>query len=107
MHLDAGEIAPSHDRDTALFRMVQEALTNIARHAEASHVRVTLRSNAGELVLVVSDDGKGIRADQVASHESLGLIGMRERAGVLGGEVQIQPGPEAGRSLVCVLCGLR
>ena len=96
MHLDAGKIGLAHDRDTALFRIFQEALINVGRHAEASRVQVTLRSDIGELVLVVSDDGKGITADQIASHESLGLIGMRERAGALGGRIAIQPVPEGG-----------
>lgn len=108
VHLDPGEIVPSQDRDTALFRIFQEALANVGRHAEASHVRVTLRSNAGELMLVVSDDGKGISPDQIASHKSLGLIGMRERAAALGGEVEIQPGPEGGtRVTMTVPLGVR
>ena len=96
LHLDTGEITLGNERDTELFRIFQEALANVGLHAEASHVHVTLRSSDGELVLVVSDDGRGISADQVENLESLGLIGMRERAEALSAKIEIQPQPEGG-----------
>ncbi|HZP61580.1 MAG TPA: response regulator [Opitutaceae bacterium] len=72
---------------TAFFRIFQETLTNIIRYAGASRVEVTLTEEADQLVLVISDNGRGISETEVASGKSIGLIGMRERASLLGGEV--------------------
>ncbi len=97
--LEVGELGFDRDRDTAVFRILQEALTNVARHAEARRVEISMRATDGALVLEVRDDGIGITDDQVASMQSLGLIGMRERAGALGGRVHIRrlaEGAEAG-----------
>jgi len=76
---------------TAVFRIFQEALTNVVRHAEATEVRVALDSEADQVVLQVEDNGRGIRPEALADKKSLGLLGMRERAAVLGGEVAIAP----------------
>jgi PAS domain S-box-containing protein len=77
------------DRDlsTALFRIFQEALTNIARHAGASRVEVEVRQEGGRVVLEVSDDGQGLSADAAGGRRSLGMLGMKERAHRLGGTV--------------------
>jgi signal transduction histidine kinase len=80
----------------ALFRIGQEALTNVARHAEADRVDVALRVEDGVAVLEVADDGRGIDPD---SAPSLGLIGMRERAASLGGDLAVRPGPKRGTVL--------
>jgi PAS domain S-box-containing protein len=72
---------------TTIFRGVQEALTNVVRHADAHRVDVVLEETDGSLVLVVRDDGKGIRAEAVNDPRSLGLLGMRERARRVGGSV--------------------
>ena len=74
---------------TAVFRIFQEALTNVARHAQATEVRAALQSEADQVVLQVEDNGRGIRPEALADKKSLGLLGMRERAAVLGGEVAI------------------
>ena len=81
---------PQLERDlaTAVFRIFQEALTNIARHASASHVRVALELERGRIKLEVEDDGVGI--PESAGNTSLGLLGMRERARRLGGECDIR-----------------
>lgn len=81
---------PQLERDlaTAVFRILQEALTNIARHAAATKVTVHLTLAQGRIKLEVADDGVGIRDD--ADKTSLGLIGMRERARRLGGECEIR-----------------
>ena len=92
----AAEPPLSPDRVTALFRITQEALTNVARHAGAKHVDLRLAVTDGGVRLEVRDDGKGITEDQVSDVRSIGLIGMRERAGALGGRVYIQPGAERG-----------
>ncbi len=75
------------DRSTDVFRILQEALTNVARHASAREVVVTLRFWRNELQLSVSDDGRGITAAEIASPQALGLVGMRERAFLWDGAV--------------------
>jgi signal transduction histidine kinase len=82
-----------------LFRIVQEALTNVARHAGARHVRIALSGVDGALVLTVADDGRGISAEERARPAALGLLGMRERALVLGGEVTIVGRPAEGTTV--------
>jgi signal transduction histidine kinase len=69
----------------AVYRIVQAALTNVARHARASSVRVTLMTSARDLILTVTDDGRGISRTRVGSPLSLGISGMRERTLALGG----------------------
>lgn len=76
------------DRSTDVFRILQEALTNVARHAGAREVVVTLRFWHNELQLSISDDGRGITAAEIASPQALGLVGMRERALLWDGTVE-------------------
>jgi signal transduction histidine kinase len=83
------EIIVDRGRTTAVFRIFQETLTNVARHAHASKVSVLLKREDGELVLQVKDDGDGITKDQVSDGRSLGLIGMRERVNYWGGSLVI------------------
>jgi len=73
----------------ALFRIVQEALTNVARHAHAGAVRITLRHRARQLTISVKDNGRGITKAQKSSFDSIGLLGMKERARLIGGRVTI------------------
>jgi signal transduction histidine kinase len=86
------------DRRTVCFRIVQEALTNVLRHARAHTVRVVLGVVGEQLTLDVIDDGIGIDP-RAAAGQSLGLLGMRERAEVLGGSLTIGPGASAGTRL--------
>jgi signal transduction histidine kinase len=74
---------------TAVFRICQEALTNVTRHAQATEVQVRLEDEGAGLSLQVADNGKGIPHDRLTDSKSFGLLGMRERAGLLGGDVQI------------------
>lgn len=90
------ELALDRERTTALFRILQEALTNVARHAEARHVWVTLRRQGAEAVLEVVDDGRGLGVRDGASQKGLGLLGMRERAAVFGGEVEFDSPKQGG-----------
>jgi two-component system sensor histidine kinase UhpB len=76
---------------TAVFRIFQESLTNVARHAGAKSVRADFHVDEDHLVLEISDDGCGIPPEAVSNNRSLGLLGMRERAAVLGGELAIAP----------------
>jgi signal transduction histidine kinase len=82
------------DLDTALFRIAQEALTNIARHAHASRAAVTIETGASTTVLRVEDDGLGIPPGREPG--GLGMVGMRERAERLGGELVVKAAPRGG-----------
>jgi signal transduction histidine kinase len=75
---------------TAVYRIVQEALTNVSRHANATRVELRLRQRSNELLLEIRDDGRGITATQVRDPFSLGLIGIRERADLAGGTVHVE-----------------
>ena len=93
-------IAPDVDigepHATSVFRVLQETLTNIARHAEATQVEVNLGREDGRLVLHVQDNGRGFDAAAPRKQGSFGLMGIRERAALLGGEVTIQSAPGKG-----------
>ena len=91
------------ERSTTLFRIVQEALTNVARHASASAVRVRLHQGARTFRMDVRDNGRGISPQALASPGSIGLVGMRERAKILGGEVVISSHPGKGTTLTVLL----
>ncbi|MHC4718053.1 MAG: sensor histidine kinase, partial [Planctomycetota bacterium] len=86
---DATDVPLRRRQATALYRICQELLTNVVRHAGAATVKVTLSKQPGELILEVADDGKGITEEDIASFQSLGILGMRERAVLLGGEFHI------------------
>jgi len=88
--------APSREVSTAAFRIFQEALTNVARHAEATRVRVELRFPPDAVMLVIEDDGKGMTTGSTDARGSLGLMGMQERARALDGEVTIESEPDRG-----------
>jgi len=88
---------------TSMFRIFQEAITNVARHAEATEVEVQLVREADGLVLRVADNGKGIRPADLEGTKSLGLLGMKERAESLGGEVTFQRGSPRGTVVKLVL----
>lgn len=79
----------STEKSTAVFRIFQEILTNVARHARASLVEIYMGEQGGELILKVSDNGKGIKSSEATGAKSLGLLGMRERAMIFGGQVDI------------------
>jgi len=95
LELPPAEPAIDEQRSTALFRVLQEALTNVARHAGARRVDIRLASEDGQVVLEVSDDGKGIGDRQTTGPRSLGIAGMRERVAACGGRLRLatrQPG---------------
>jgi len=84
------------ERSTVIFRIFQEALTNVVRHACATRVETTLENRDGLLILEVRDNGRGISHAQVSGSKSLGLIGIRERVRQLNGDVLIEGSPSAG-----------
>ncbi|MCL1860562.1 MAG: DUF3365 domain-containing protein [Proteobacteria bacterium] len=86
-HADRDEYELDSDRSTAVFRFVQEALTNISRHARATHVDIRMEEIDGKLHLLIQDDGVGF--DPRASRKGFGLLGMSERMSMLGGEMSV------------------
>src|SRR6185503_11880930 len=84
---------------TAVYRALQESLTNIARHSGAKHAWVQLAATDGELRFEVEDDGRGIAPQDMAKARSLGLKGMRERLAYLGGSLEISAAPRGGTRL--------
>lgn len=86
--IDFSEIVLSQERSTALFRILQETLTNVARHSKATKVRIELKKNIDVIELIIHDNGIGISAQNVANPKSFGLIGMRERIRQVGGEIE-------------------
>lgn len=94
-----GELPVDRDSATAAFRILQESLTNVQRHTKATRVDVFLRQEAGLLLLVVHDNGSGIESAALKSPMSIGLTGMRERALLLGGQLDIRSLPGAGTTV--------
>lgn len=97
---DAPAEAWDHDVTTALFRIFQETLTNVLRHAQATRVDVHLWEDDGALLLEVADNGRGITSDEIANTRSIGLLGMRERAALLGGEISFSGAPGRGTTVL-------
>jgi PAS domain S-box-containing protein len=93
---DMDELDLNAERSTTLFRILQETLTNVARHSEATEVVVTLDRDENHLALEIRDNGKGISQTEISGHRSLGLLGMRERAQRLGGDLTISGAPGKG-----------
>ncbi|MBC7917265.1 MAG: response regulator [Rhodoferax sp.] len=98
------------DMETACFRIVQEALTNITRHADAKHVTIDLQREEAAMVLSVQDDGSGFDLDAARARAihggSLGVLGMQERAMLVGGQLDITSAPGQGSQLR-LRCALR
>ncbi len=90
----------SEELDTAVYRLVQEALTNVAKHARANRVRVAVKESDGELLIEVQDDGLGFDAD--LSSDGFGLAGMRERVGLAGGTMSIDSGEHGTLLRACL-----
>jgi PAS domain S-box-containing protein len=79
----------SREQSTAAFRIFQEALTNILRHAQATRVNIQMKEKDGEFILTISDNGRGITDDEKSGQRTLGLLGMRERAHLIRGKIDI------------------
>jgi PAS domain S-box-containing protein len=84
---------------TAMFRIFQETLTNVARHAKATRAEVVLQKQRDRLVLLIHDNGRGFDQADPSLSKSLGLLGMRERAAILGGQVNISSAPGKGTTV--------
>lgn len=94
--LPNAELNIGPERSTAIFRILQEALSNVARHSTAKNVSIELKPNDQELSLKVRDDGRGINTDEALAPDSLGLLGMRERAQMVGGNFTVYGKPGEG-----------
>lgn len=88
------------NRSIAVYRVLQEALTNIARHSGATEAGISLNSQNGSLVLIISDNGKGFDCEKVNAIHSIGLTGMKERASICGGTLEIISSPGRGARII-------
>jgi PAS domain S-box-containing protein len=101
--LGDGDITLGEFTATAVFRIVQESLTNIARHAGATQVEIIVTPTVGRLCFEVSDNGKGFEPHTVANRKSFGLVGIRERVAMMEGDFELDSEPGRGtRIRVCV-----
>jgi PAS domain S-box-containing protein len=98
-HSKIDELKITRECSIAIFRIVQEALTNVARHAQASRVSLRLSRKNGNLLVKIVDNGKGITQNQISSSYSYGLLGMKERALAFGGEFEIRRGRRNGTTV--------
>ena len=91
------------DKRTVLYRVAQEALTNVARHAGASHAAVKIQKVGGAVCMEIKDNGKGFQPERVVIHASkkkrLGLLGMRERLEMVGGKFAMKSAPGKGTTI--------
>ncbi len=97
MGMDNGRLPPPVE--TAVYRIIQESLTNVVRHADARHASVLLERRNGRLRTIIEDDGKGFDLRDAAHSERLGLYGLRERAELLNGTLTIETVPGQGTSI--------
>jgi signal transduction histidine kinase len=97
--ISSDDMAIRRELATALFRVYQEALTNVARHANAASVRISLGADGDTVTLEVQDDGRGITEEQVRSPASCGILGMRERLRPWNGTVEIGGARDAGTTV--------
>ncbi|MGE5311441.1 MAG: ATP-binding protein [Nitrospirota bacterium] len=93
------DITLDRDRSTTVFRIFQEALTNVARHAHATEVAVSLEQGEARVNLTVVDNGRGITEKELSSSKSFGLLGIRERVRFLGGDIVIEGRPKKGTTV--------
>lgn len=102
VHSDLHEPQLGQQIATAFFRIFQETLTNIIRHAGATQVTVHLKQSAGRIILEVKDNGRGISPEEISNPRSMGLLGMRERAALLAGEFKIAAAPNGKGTVATV-----
>jgi PAS domain S-box-containing protein len=93
------EISLPDKTKTALFRIFQESLTNVARHAEANKIDVTIENVNGHCILTITDDGKGFDEYKTADKKTLGILGMKERTAMIGGSYEIHSNPGKGTTV--------
>lgn len=100
--IKTNDIAFDQDQSIVIFRVLQESLTNIARHANATKIRISMKLSGENLVLKVKDNGRGITNSDIANPKSVGILGMKERVLALGGDLKIRGIPKKG-TIVSIL----
>jgi signal transduction histidine kinase len=85
-----GEIELSRTQSIEVFRILQEALTNVIRHASATRVAIDMKADGAAMSLTISDNGRGIKESQKSGQHAIGILGMQERAHLIGGKIDIQ-----------------
>ncbi len=98
LHAQTEDFSPA--LSTAIYRITQEALTNILRHSKATEATVRIKSEDSALILTISDNGVGFHPESAETQVSLGIAGMKERAVLLGGELTVQSVPDAGTTVL-------
>ncbi|SDR23307.1 two-component system, NarL family, sensor histidine kinase UhpB [Paraburkholderia tuberum] len=98
-HIGADDIDFNGESASAVFRVVQEAMTNVARHSGATEVTLKIVRDGPNCIVSIIDNGRGCLSDRRPARNSFGLLGMRERAVALGGELRIRTAPEQGFAL--------
>jgi signal transduction histidine kinase len=103
--LDLPETLPGldHDTEVAIYRSVQEALHNVAKHSQARTFKVRIEASGGRVQLLVEDDGVGLARQRASRGQGFGVAGMRDRIAALGGTVRIRSGREAGTRVTVVV----
>lgn len=100
---DDGEHRIDDGCATAFFRILQESLNNVARHARATRVRIDLRQHGEMLTMTIRDNGVGMQPGSRNRHGSFGLVGIEERVGILGGSFSVSSGPDTGTTIVVTI----
>lgn len=96
-------IPVSNEDALPIFRIMQESLTNIARHAKATHIEISLCTQGKNILFTISDNGKGISANEINSKKSFGIMSMKERTAFIGGTFDISPGAQFGSEIsICL-----
>ncbi|MFQ5442978.1 MAG: PAS domain S-box protein [Nitrospinales bacterium] len=101
--IEPEKIIVDTERSTALFRVYQEALTNVARHAKANRVQTSFKKESNNLILEIKDNGIGMDEKSVGDPQSLGLIGIRERVLIWGGQFQLRSEPGKGTAMTIII----
>ena len=103
LELPAADFDVGPELSTAVFRVLQESLTNVARHADASRVDVALTGSHASVELRVQDNGRGVSPLAAHGTKTLGLLGMRERTATLGGKFILESEPGVGTTIVMTI----
>lgn len=101
--LPSDDVNLNRETSTAVFRVFQEIVTNVARHAKATKVKASMRREGDHAILEVSDNGRGITESEISDRRSLGLLGMRERAVLFGGKIEFTGAPGRGTTVVVTI----
>jgi signal transduction histidine kinase len=98
-----GDLELQDNVNTAVFRIFQESLTNIARHAAAKKVNVSMQNNNESFILRITDDGRGFDKHKIIDNKTLGILGMKERTAMIGGTYEISSSPGKGTTVVLAI----